>query len=715
MAALQKIRNHGVLLVTIIAVALFLFVMGDLVRGGEGLLNQSKQQVGEVLGKTLSIQDYNEMVNNLQNYYEIMGQDASGEDLLNRIKDEAWQTFVQNTLIQDECSKLGIIVTDNEVADIIQTGQSQMLQVPVFANPETGTYDYASLQKFLSDYQTVKSSGQQLPDEYEKIYKYYIFAQKSIREQLYVQKYQSLMSNAFTSNSIAAKKSFEDRTSIKDLLVASVPFTAIEDKDINVTDAELKAKFEEHKESYRQLMETRDIKYISVVVLPSDEDKAATEQSLKEARTTLEEAEGSDMISNAVRKASSIFPYSNVLKSKNAFPAMIANILDSIAIGTTTPVEFDAITNLFFTCRLIDQTVQPDSVLFRQIGVAAETEAKAEEKADSILNAINAGGDFKAIAKNYSQTGDSSWVSTASYERATIDTDNALFINTIFRTNAGSTSKVKLSNGNFVVLQILETKNPIKKYNVASIVKENRFSDDTYNKEYNKLSSFIAANKSLESIESNAAKSGYQVQTALDVISSEHIIANISGTHDALKWVFDEAKVNEISPMYECGNNDQLFVAALTGVNKAGYRSVEKLTDDLKTLVMNDKKAEKLLAQYKDVKSIEAAEAKGAKIDTLKAVSFSAVPFVMSIGAQEPVISATACKTAIGSVSAPFKGNAGIYVVKVLAETKDKEQKYNVKEEKANLSNYSMRNAMGSVINTLYLKADVKDNRYKFF
>ena len=100
MAALQKIRNHGVLLVTVIAVALFLFVMGDLVRGGEGLLSQSKQQVGEVLGQTLSIQDYNDMVNDLQNYYEIIGQDASGEDQLNRIKDEAWQTYVQNKLIQ---------------------------------------------------------------------------------------------------------------------------------------------------------------------------------------------------------------------------------------------------------------------------------------------------------------------------------------------------------------------------------------------------------------------------------------------------------------------------------------------------------------------------------------------------------------------------------------------------------------------------------------
>ena len=235
MVALQKIRNHGVLLVTVIAVALFLFVMGDLVRGGEGLLSQSKQQVGEVLGQTLSIQDYNDMVNDLQNYYEIIGQDASGEDQLNRIKDEAWQTYVQNKLIQDECKKLGIQVTDEEVAQVIQTGQSQLLQVPIFANPETGVYDFATVQKFLADYKTMKDAGQQLPDVYEKAYKFYLFAQRSIRDQLFSQKYQVLMMGALTSNSVSAKQEFADKSNVSDLLVASFPFSSVDDKDFNIS------------------------------------------------------------------------------------------------------------------------------------------------------------------------------------------------------------------------------------------------------------------------------------------------------------------------------------------------------------------------------------------------------------------------------------------------------------------------------------------------
>ena len=123
MAVLQKIRNKGVLLVASIAVALFLFVVGDALRGGEVLFAQSKQQAGEIDGKSLSIQDYQKMVDELQVYYEIMSQKSSfSEDELNRIKDEAWQNYIQSSLIKKECDILGISVTDEEIAERIRNG-----------------------------------------------------------------------------------------------------------------------------------------------------------------------------------------------------------------------------------------------------------------------------------------------------------------------------------------------------------------------------------------------------------------------------------------------------------------------------------------------------------------------------------------------------------------------------------------------------------------
>ena len=151
MATLGKIRKHGVLLVSAIAIALFLFVAGDLVKGGESLFQKSQMTVATIDGEDVSIQDYQKLFDELQGYYEIVnGSSVSGEDDLNRVKDEAWQTYVQNTLIQKECKELGLTVTDNEVAEIIKNGQSQLLQVPIFMNQQTGRYDYSLVQSFLS-------------------------------------------------------------------------------------------------------------------------------------------------------------------------------------------------------------------------------------------------------------------------------------------------------------------------------------------------------------------------------------------------------------------------------------------------------------------------------------------------------------------------------------------------------------------------------------
>lgn len=714
MAALQKIRNHGVLLVTIIGLALAFFVLGDLVRGGEGLMNQSKQQVGEVLGQTLSIQDYNQMVNDIQNYYEILGQNATGEDAQNRIKDEAWQNFVQYALIKDECDKLGIQVTDDEVAKIIQSGQSQMLQIPAFMNPQTGTYDFTQVQTFLTNYKTFKDSGEQMPEEYEKFYQYYLYVQKAIREQLYMQKYQVLMSKAFTANKISAQQAFNDKSNAKDILVAAVPFSSIEDGSIEVSDAEIQAKYNEHKEAFIQLQETRDLKYITVNVTASDIDKQASMDDIQKAHDLLAAAEDNESAGNVVRQTVSLSLYSNVLKSKDAFPVMIANQLDSVAVGATSDPEFDLATNCYYTFRLLDKTTQADSVLFRQFGVTSEDVAKTAEKADSIMTALQGGATFAELSKNYGQSSDSTWISTAAYENSTVDADNALFISSIYETAPGQIKQVKLSNGNIIIIQVLESRNPITKYNVASIIKEGRFSDETYKNEYNRLSSFLAQNKTLDQIEANAAKNGYQVLTANDVTSSTHGIAGFHGTRDALKWAFDEAKVGDVSNLYECGDNDRLLVAALTGITKEGYRPVDKLKEDLKQEVLNDKKAEKLLADLKGKNIGAVMTMKGAVTDSLKSISFASAPYVMSLGSQEPIVGALAAKTAKGQVSAPAKGNAGVMVVQVLNENKSAE-KFDEKTEKATLSGAYMRYAANSVINTLYLKADVKDNRYKFF
>lgn len=716
MAALQKIRSKGVLLVSIIALALFLFVAGDLFRGLESLFHSNSQQIGEVNGESVSVQDYQKMVDDMQNYYEIATQKSSfNEDELNRIKDEAWQSYVQSQLIAKECEELGIAVSESEISEVIKSGYSQMLQVPVFMNQQTQRYDFSMVNAFLTEYQKMKKAGSQIPDAYEKIYKYYLFAQRQIHDQLLTQKYQILLSQSFLSNPIEAKMAFEGRSEEAEIVLASIPAASVKDSEVNVTDEDIKSKYDEDKEQYKQYVETRDLKIVDVAVTASEADKAAALKDMQEAESKLAAASNNASAGNVVRQASSLVQYADIYKTKNAYPSMIASALDSMAVGSVAHSQYDPMTNSFYTFKLLGKESQPDSVLFRQIAVIGKDEADISKKADSIMAAISNGANFKDIAKKYNQPGDSAWIASSQFENASIDANNAAFVSTLFSMNAGSSKKLTLENGGTAILQVLKTANNVSKYNVAAVVKELKFSDETYNNEYNKFSTFVAENKTLQQIEANAPKSGYVVRPIDDITTASHNIANIHATREALKWAFDEAKVGDVSQLYECGSNDHLLLVALTGINKEGYRPVEKVKEFIKDELMTEKKVEKVYETVKNIKNMaDATKAKNAVVDTIKHVTFAAPTFVAATTSSEPIIGAVSAKTAKGSFAGPVKGNNGVYMLQVISKNKSAEKfDKQTEQNSAAQTNFSM--ASNAIINSLYLKANVKDCRYKFF
>lgn len=716
MAALQKIRSKGVLLVSIIALALFLFVAGDLFRGLESLFHSNSQQIGEVNGESVSVQDYQKMVDDMQNYYEIATQKSSfNEDELNRIKDEAWQSYVQSQLIAKECEELGIAVSESEISEVIKSGYSQMLQVPVFMNQQTQRYDFSMVNAFLTEYKKMKKAGSQIPDAYEKIYKYYLFAQRQIHDQLLTQKYQILLSQSFLSNPIEAKMAFEGRSEEAEIVLASIPAASVKDSEVNVTDEDIKSKYDEDKEQYKQYVETRDLKIVDVAVTASEADKAAALKDMQEAESKLAAASNNASAGNVVRQASSLVQYADIYKTKNAYPSMIASALDSMAVGSVAHSQYDPMTNSFYTFKLLGKESQPDSVLFRQIAVIGKDEADISKKADSIMAAISNGANFKDIAKKYNQPGDSAWIASSQFENASIDANNAAFVSTLFSMNAGSSKKLTLENGGTAILQVLKTANNVSKYNVAAVVKELKFSDETYNNEYNKFSTFVAENKTLQQIEANAPKSGYVVRPIDDITTASHNIANIHATREALKWAFDEAKVGDVSQLYECGSNDHLLLVALTGINKEGYRPVEKVKEFIKDELMTEKKVEKVYETVKNIKNMaDATKAKNAVVDTIKHVTFAAPTFVAATTSSEPIIGAVSAKTAKGSFAGPVKGNNGVYMLQVISKNKSAEKfDKQAEQNSAAQTNFSM--ASNAIINSLYLKANVKDCRYKFF
>ena len=334
--------------------------------------------------------------------------------------------------------------------------------------------------------------------------------------------------------------------------------------------------------------------------------------------------------------------------------------------------------------------------------------------ADSIYTAIKGGADFAELAKKYGQEGQEMWISGAQYEGAPVEAENATLVNTLNNMKKNELKNLDLGQVN-LILQVLDRKAMTDKYQVAVIKRPVDFSKETYNKAYNNFSQFVAANKTLKDIEANAEENGYRLLERKNFMSSEHNVSNISGTREALKWIF-EAEKGEVSPLYECGENNHLLVVAVAGINETGYAPIEKVQNELKAEIIRSKKAEKLMAELKNVQSIaEAKKVANVVTDTIKHVTFSAPTYVSITRASEPVLGAYAASAELNKLSAPIKGDAGVYVVQVIEKENNAEAgSFDAETEGSKLNAVAAR-AATRFMNDLYIGANVKDERYLFF
>ena len=711
MAALGKIRKRGVALVIIIGLGLFAFIAEEAFRSCEATKNQQRQQIGEVLGNKINVQEFQALVDEYQEVVKMsQGVDNLSEEQLNSIKDEVWNSFVNEQIVKSEADKIGLTVTDEELQNMMKEGTNPMLMRTPFVNQQTGRFDVTMLTKFLADYKK-NASNPQMAESYQRIYKYWQFIEKQLRQQTLAQKYQALIANAMLTNPVSAKKAFEGQNQESDVLLASIAYNTINDNDVKIDEKELKAKYDEQKEMYKQTVETRDIKYVSYQVVASAADRKALMTTMQDASNKLQSGATP---AEVVRKAQSQFPYTGIAATKRAYPSDIAAKLDSMSVGQTTAPFETKFDNTLNVVKLISKTMMPDSIEYRQIQVGGETVEAARKTADSIYTALKAGADFEEIAKKYGQTAQKQWLTSAMYENSnTMDEDSKNYLNSINTLGVNELKNLEFSQGN-IVLQVTARKAMVEKYDVAVIKHTIDFSKDTYSEAYNKFSQYVSENKTLADLEKNAAKFGFRVQERKDLFNSEHNVVGLRSTREAMKWIFD-AKDGEVSPLYECGNNDNLLVVALTGIHPVGYRSLDAVKEMVKSEVLRDKKFEQIKAKFAGVADIEAAKAKGARIDSVNQVTFSAPVFVQATGASEPALSGAIAASKQGDFSKSLvKGNGGAYLFKVLKKANREGVKYDEKATEQMLKQQAVQ-AASRFIQELYQKANVVDNRYLFF
>ena len=711
MAALGKIRKRGVTLVIIIGLGLFAFIAEEAFRSCEATKNQQRQQIGEVLGNKVNVQEFQALVDEYQEVLKMtQGRDNFSEEELNSIKDQVWSSFVNEQIINDEAEKLGLTVTDEELQNMMKEGTNPMLLQSPFVNQQTGRFDVSMLTKFLSEYKK-NQSNPQLGESYQRIYKYWQFIEKQLRTQTLAQKYQALIGNSLLSNPVSAKMAFEGQNQESNILLASLPYSSVNDNDVKIEESDLKAKYEAEKDMFKQTVETRDIKYVAFQVVASAADRKALMQTMTDASNKLQSGANP---AEVVRKAQSQFPYTGIAATKRAYPSDIAAKLDSMSVGQTSGVFETKFDNTLNVVKLLSKTQMPDSIEYRQIQVGGATVEEAHKTADSIYNALKAGAEFEALAKKYGQTGDKQWLTSAMYENSnTMDEDSKNYLNSINTLGAGELKNLEFTQGN-IIIQVTARKAMVEKYDVAVIKHTIDFSKATYSDAYNKFSQYVSENKTIEDLEKNAAKFGYQVSSRNDLSNAEHNVANLRSTRETMKWIFD-AKEGQVSPLYECGNNDNLLVVALTKIHPVGYRSLNSVQDMVRSEVIRDKKFEQLQSKLANVKTIADAEKNGAKIDSVNQITFTAPVFVQATGASEPALAGAVAAAKQGDFSkAVVKGNGGAYLFQVLKKAEREGAKFDQKAVEQQLQMQATQ-AARMFMQELYQKAGVVDNRYLFF
>ena len=712
MATLEKIRSKAGLLVLVVGVALFAFIIGDFLNSGSTYFRQSQEKIAEVDGVVIKIQEFQNRVDEMNEMYKMQtGSTSLPEEYQTQIRQSVFDGMVQEIVLNEATSDLGLTVSPEELFDMVQGENiSPMIQqMQMFVNPQTGAFDKAALLNFLKtiDTENIASYPADQQAQLLQARQFWMFWEKNIKRQRLEQKYTTLLSKAVSANKLDAKDAFDASAVSSDMVYAMQSYSTIPDSTIQVSKSEIEKLYNQRKELFKQ-KESKVIKYISVDIRPSQEDydnaSAEIEALKKELATTTRVA---DLVAE-----NSEIPYVDAFFSENALDPEMKQFVKTAAEGDIYGPVFE--NDKYRMFKLVDKTVAPDSVNVSHIMLAnTGDEAAVQAKADSLLTVLKDGGDFAALAKEFSvdqaaeRGGELGWFTEATALRGV----NEDFKNTVFSTAVNGYAIVKSAYGTHIVKVTDKTAN-VDKYKVADIDMTVSPSTKTYGNIYNELNQFISKNRDIDKLDDAAKEAGYNLLSNVTVTANDQVLGTIRNSRPVIRWAFQNGK-GSISEIFECDN--KFVIAAVQGTLPEGYRSLESVTPMLRSELVAQKKGEQISQALaaKNLTSVDAyAQAMGASVDSVKFVSFS-TRRIAGIGV-EPKLNAMVSLAQKGQVSAPVAGNNGVYVFDVYAQNKESKTYDEAAEMKAldasNMYRFSIQ-AIQSLVN----KADVEDNRIRFY
>lgn len=672
----------GPLLVIFVGLALFAFIAGDAWRFFDSSSNEAS--VGSIDNETLSAAEFQELYNECQEaqrLFKLSDPRLTQEQKLasfteeesQMIKDEAWGVFVQLALAEKQAEKAGFAVTADEITDILTNNSSAYLNSIYHPfRTETG-FNTELLNEVVAvaEGTSTMEYPAELLSEYSSLYQCWKYMEKRLKLEALMDKQAKFFENGTIANPVLANRNFNLNSNRYNLEVVAFPYTDIADSTVAVSDDEIEEYYNENKEYlYKQIADTRDIRYISVKVTPSESDRKALLAEMQEYTDSLKA--GNMDRESVIRLSRSEFGYNDLLWTKEAFSEDIQIRIEQAAVDSVVGPYYNPSDNTYNTFVATSKSEAPDSLMVRLIIINSQSMDEVTATADSLMTALKNKGDFKEIAKNYAHA-DSLWVTSKNFFNYGI-VDNAASQKDIYNAPVGvyTTTDFTTIPGK-MIFQVIEKKGKANVYSIAAIKREITFSSATYDKAYNELSSLIASCNSIEELEQKAMETRFRLMKENEINATTKTIGNVPGSYDLVKWILsDERTAGEFSKIEECAGEYLLF-AAVSRITPKGFMPLDKevnlygttLKDIVKNKLVLDKKAA-TISEGLYGKGFDAIKSESnAKVCTVSMVEYKKPTNIPALNVDESVISAVAANMNEGEVSAPIKGDRGIYVIKV--------------------------------------------------
>ena len=668
MATLQSIRNHGTILLVVVGVAMLAFILGDFLNSGSSFFNKNRENVAEIAGHQVHYTEYEAAKEQLQEVYKIeTGTNDINEDLTIQLRNQAWQMMLMDYTLREQAEKIGMDVTADELSELcIGANPHQLIQQRRAFYDETGSFNRFALVNFLNSLAQEPESPEQA-EGLKQAKNYWMYWEKAVRLTHLQEKYTDLLSKMVTANNIDAKYAYEARKNSVDVQYVQQPYYAVADSLVKVTEGDLKKLYNEKKEQYKQTP-NRSIEYVSFPIVPSAEDFADVEKLIKSLENDFRTKED---VAALVNSNSDVL-YDGRDYSVETIPAEYKDFAFGKGVKKGACTELNFADDTYSIARVMDCGYnKADSVKLVLV-------ANDENTEDVEL------GWFKAsdLQKNIAEPA--------------------------FNGKKGSTFTVASGMGE-QTFKIADISKATPKVKLAILSRKVTASSKTYGALYNQAKQFVVANNNADSLHQAALVQGLSAAPVFGLNENTDKVNDLKNSRPIVRWAF-EAKQGQVSDVFECG--DQFVVAALTEVNDGDYRPMEAVRAELVIAATNNKKAEYIMNQLKDVTTLEAAaELFGTEVKSAESISMSS--YRLGSAGVEPAVVGTALALEANTVSAPVKGNNGVYVLTV-GEKKVADGELNAAEE---ISNLNMRTAYSipyQAINLIEENAEVVDNRARF-